>query len=100
MTKLQYNTAGPLDDVFVVTKGGLGTVGLLAVDKTGDAITFTFNQPVCAGSAPGKGHTSYFFGLASDHPPKSITAKVNVPGLLPIDVKARAPGQLKGGMPK
>jgi len=100
VTKLQYNKVGPLDDVYVVTKGGLGTIGLFAVDQTGDVITFTFNQPVCAGPSPGKGHTSYFFGLASAFPPKAITAKVSVPGLDPIDVKARAPGHPAAAKPK
>src|ERR1700687_5719072 len=28
VSKLQYNGVGPLDDVFVVTSGGLGTVGI------------------------------------------------------------------------
>ncbi len=93
VTKLQYNKAGPLDDVFVVTKGGLGNVGLYAVDKTGDVITFTFNEPVCAGASPGTGESSYFFGLASATPPKLIIAYVSVPGLDPIDTKARAPSQ-------
>ncbi len=98
VTKLQYNKIGPLDDVYVVTKGGLGTVGLFTVDQTGDVITFTFNQPVCAGPTPGKGHTSFFFGLASAFPPKAITAHVSVPGLDPIDVKARAPAhRVRGG---
>lgn len=92
VTKLQYNKAGPLDDVYVVTKGGLGTIGLYAVEQTGNVITFTFNQPVCAGPTPGTGHTSFFFGLASTFPPHAITAHVSVPGLDPIDVKARAPG--------
>lgn len=91
VSKLQYNRMGPLDDVYVVNKGGLGTIGLYAVDQTGSVITFTFNQPVCAGPTPGTGHTSYFFGLASDHAPQAIFARVGVPGLLPVDVKARAP---------
>jgi len=100
VSKLQYNNVGPLDDVFVVTKGGLGTVGLFAVDQTGDVITFTFNQPVCAGPTPGKGQTSFFFGLASAFPPKAITAKVSVPGLDPINVKSRAPSHPAGQKPK
>ncbi len=92
VAQLQYNKAGPLDDVFVVTTGGLGSVGLFAVEQTGSVITFTFNQPVCAGSKPGAGMTSFFFGLASDKPPRSISAEVSVPGLAPIAVPARAPG--------
>lgn len=91
VTKLQYNKTGPLDDVFVVTKGGLGTVGLYAVEQNGNVITFTFNQPVCAGPTPGTGHTSYFFGLASEYAPHAITAHVSVPGLDPIETQARGP---------
>lgn len=91
VAKLQYNKAGPLDDVFVVTKGGLGSVGLYAVEQNGNVITFTFNQPVCAGPVAGKGMTSYFFGLASDHAPHSISAVVSVPGLDPINTPARGP---------
>lgn len=92
VTKLQYNKVGPLDDVFVVTKGGLGNVGLYAVEQNGSVVSFTFNEPVCAGTSPGKGDSSYFFGLTSVNPPKLIIAYANVPGLEPIDVKARAPG--------
>jgi hypothetical protein len=91
VTKLQYNTTGPLDDVFVVTKGGLGSVGLYAVEQNGRIITFTFNQPVCAGTKSGAGMTSFFFGLASDKPPRDISANVSVPGLEAIAVPARAP---------
>ena len=97
MTKLQYNKSGPLDDVYVVNKGGLGTIGLYAVEQTGNVITFTFNQPVCAGPTPGTGHTSYFFGLASEYAPHAITAHVSVPGLDPINVPARGPAH--GGTP-
>lgn len=91
VTKLQYNKVGPLDDVYIVNKGGLGTIGLYAVEQTGNVITFTFNQPVCAGPTPGSGHTSYFFGLASEYAPHAITAHVSVPGLDPIDTAARGP---------
>jgi hypothetical protein len=100
VSKLQYNKVGPLDDVYVVTKGGLGTVGLFAVEPAGNVVTFTFNQPVCAGPTPGSGHTSYFFGLASEFPPHAITAHVSVPGLDPINVKARAPAHPAAMKPK
>jgi hypothetical protein len=92
-TRLQYNTTGPLDDVFVITHGGLGTIGLASATETNNVITFNFSQPVCAGASPGKGVTSFFFGLASTHAPKSVTAHVAIPGLLPSDtpVPAQAP---------
>jgi hypothetical protein len=92
VTKLQYNKVGPADDVFVVTKGGLGTIGLAFAEQNRNIITFTFTQPVCAADSSGPGQTTFFFGLASIHPPKAIVAIVEVPGLLPgVDVKARAP---------
>ena len=92
ITKLQYNKVGPTDDVFVVTKGGLGSIGLASADQSGNIITFTFSQPVCAADSSGPGKTTFFFGLASVHPPKAITATVEAPGVFPgIPVNARAP---------
>jgi hypothetical protein len=72
----QYDGAGPLDQVYVVTSGGVGTIGLASAVKTGDEITFTFASPVCGGGHPGGGATSYFFGLASRRAPSAITAVV------------------------
>jgi hypothetical protein len=46
-------------DVFVVTQGGLGSVGLSSATQSGATIKFTFAAPVCPGA------TSYFFGLGS-----------------------------------
>ena len=92
VTKLQYNKVGPTDDVFVVTKGGLGTIGLASAVQNRNIITFTFSQPVCAADSSGPGHTTFFFGLASIHSPKPIVATVEAPGVFPdLDVKARAP---------
>ncbi len=91
VSKLQYNKVGPTDDVFVVTKGGLGTIGLASAELNGGVITFTFSQPVCAADAISKGQTTFFFGLASIHAPTKVTAEVEVPGLGPVDVNARAP---------
>lgn len=58
VVKLPYSPKGSFD-VFVVTKGGLGSVALSSADQVGSAILFTFSSPVCPGA------TSYFFGLAS-----------------------------------
>src|SRR5437763_14655475 len=46
--KLQYNRIGPLDDVFVI-RTAPGTIGLLSAEQTGNTITFTLEQAVCAG---------------------------------------------------
>lgn len=92
VTKLQYNKVGPTDDVFVITKGGLGTIGLASAVQNRNIITFTFTQPVCAADSSGPGQTTFFFGLASSQAPKAIVATVEAPGVFPaIDVKARAP---------
>jgi hypothetical protein len=63
----------------------------LSAVENHNIITFTFNQPICAGATVGTGQASFFFGLASTHPPKAVAAKVAIPGLLPVDVKARSP---------
>ncbi len=55
---LPYSPKGA-SDVYVITTGGLGTVGLASAIQTGRVITFTFASPVCPGE------TSRFFGLAS-----------------------------------
>ena len=93
VSKLQYNKVGPTDDVFVITKGGLGTIGLASADQNRRGIiTFTFSQPVCAADSSGPGQTTFFFGLASIHAPEGIVAGLELPGVEDlIDVKARAP---------
>ena len=91
ITKLQYNKTGPVDDVFVITKGGLGSIGLASAEQDRSIITFTFSQPVCAADTSGPGKTTFFFGLTSAHTPKGIVAKVEVPAFDPVDIKARAP---------
>ncbi|MEP7009971.1 MAG: hypothetical protein ABJC13_06585 [Acidobacteriota bacterium] len=77
VTALDYNGDGQPDQVFVATSGGLGTVGPSSVDKTGNAITFNFATPVCSGSSPGHGNSSYFFGLASTQLPVAIQTTIS-----------------------
>jgi hypothetical protein len=67
-------TPGTLSDVYVVTAGGVGTVGLKSADQEGNIITFEFDKPVCVPPAPSSTATTYFFGLASSEPPKGIGA--------------------------
>jgi hypothetical protein len=56
--------------VFVVTQGGIGSVGIKSAAQDGNAITFTFDNYLCAGQS------SFFFGLAGMATPK------NTPGTL------------------
>jgi hypothetical protein len=95
VASFQYNGAGPLDQVFVTTAGGVGTIGLSSASKTGDDITFTFASPVCAGGHPGGGASTFFFGLASDRAPQAVTATVAQLGGGSLSFAARAPGRDK-----
>lgn len=95
---VDYNGDGNTDQVFVATSGGLGSVGLASADQVGDQITFTFAPAVCAGSSPGRGETTFFFGLASTRTDRAVTAvatTVTPGGTISLD--ARAP-QVPGGM--
>ena len=54
--------------VYVITQGGLGSVGIQSAEQDGDVITFTFNGYLCAGQS------SYFFGMAAATAPQAATA--------------------------
>jgi len=59
---LNYGGDAKPDQVFVVTGGGIGTIGLASAVQTGSSIKFTFASPVCEGGAPGKGDSSFLLG--------------------------------------
>ncbi len=93
---LDYNGDGETgDQVYVVTGGGLGSVGLASATQWSNTITFNFAAPVCAGGSPGSGQSTYFFGLISAQPPRLVTATVKETTGPSYDVPARAP-QLGG----
>ncbi len=79
-----------LADVYVVTTGGLGTIGLKSAERHGDVIEFTFASPVCADGPPDVKKTTFFFGLAATAAPMKVSASVygiGDPGLFGIDVR-------------
>ena len=82
---------GTLDDVFVTTKGGIGNVGLSSAVRAGNKITFTFASPVAGGSAPGKGDSSFFFGVVSNYPKHNVTASAPNNIGAPLMLNAWAP---------
>ncbi|MGD2116274.1 MAG: FG-GAP-like repeat-containing protein, partial [Acidobacteriota bacterium] len=95
VTALDYDGSGNPDQVFVVTAGGLGSVGPASAEQTGGTVTFTFAPPVCAGSYPGGGETSYFFGLASTRAPRHVNAQIRdtLGGTATLDARVpEAPG--------
>jgi hypothetical protein len=91
VTQLPFANNTPAD-VYVVTQGGLGTIGVASADQEGDVITFTFNTLICPSEPANPANTTYFFGLASANPPTAITAGVFVTGNPAYyNVPARAP---------
>ena len=89
VAKLPYKS-GSMDDVFVGTSGGLGTIKLTSADQEGSVITFTFAKPVCPKIGAVAGETTFFFGLASTKPPHAITGTLftaGSPGFYQIDLR-------------
>jgi hypothetical protein len=90
VTKLPYK-AGSMDDVFVGTAGGLGTVKLKSADQDGNVITFVFDNTVCPKMGATAGETTFFFGLASASAPHAVTATLfgsGSPAFTAVDARA------------
>jgi hypothetical protein len=88
--KLAYK-AGSTADVYVVTQGGLGTVGIKSAEQDGDVITFTFDKALCVENTAGHGESTFFFGLASDKPPHTVSAGMwgfGAPAFISLDARA------------
>jgi hypothetical protein len=92
VSTFDYNGDGITgDQVFVVTSGGLGSVGLSSATQSGNDVTFHFTGGgVCAGGSPGTGDSSFFFGLVSSRAPHFVTAAVS-DGSNTYSPQARAP---------
>ena len=88
---LNYGGDPKPDQVFVVTAGGIGTIGIASAIQTRSSIRFNFASPICEGGAPGKGDSSFFWGLVSKQPPKNVTATIHETGGATHIVKARSP---------
>ena len=91
VSTLNYGGDAKPDQVFVVTGGGIGTIGIASAVQTGSNIKFKFASPVCEGGAPGKGDSSFFWGLTSQTQPKFVTATLHETGGATHVVKARSP---------
>jgi len=78
IASLPYSPTGAPAQVFVVTGGGLGTIGLSSAIQSGKLIEFNFSKPVCPGLAAATavipGQTSFFFGFAAKTTPMPSTA--------------------------
>jgi hypothetical protein len=69
-----------LADIFVVTSGGLGTIGVKSAEKFGDVIVFELNAPLCASGPPDIKRTTFFIGLAATAAPMKATAQIAATG--------------------
>ena len=88
---LDYNSDQKPDQVFVITSGGIGTIGIASAIQTGSNIKFNFAKPICEGGAPGKGESSFFWGLVSKQPPQLVAATLHETSGATHVVKARSP---------
>jgi hypothetical protein len=91
ISTLNYGGDSKPDQVFVVSKGGIGTIGLASAVQTRSSIKFKFTSPVCGGTSSGKGGSTFFWGLASKNPPTNVTATVHEINGVTRVVKARSP---------
>ena len=89
---LDFNGDRRLDDVFVITKGGMGTIALASAVRTGNNVKFTFASPVGGGGSPGRGESSFFFGIVSRYPRRTVmaTAPNNIGAALSLEAWAPA----------
>jgi hypothetical protein len=66
------------DQVFQITTGGLGNKSLASAYAFGGITFFNLSEAVAAGSYPGGGDSSYFFGLVSPYAPTTKSAVVQI----------------------
>jgi hypothetical protein len=91
VSSLDYNLDRKSDQVFVIASGGIGTIGIASAVQSRNNIKFNFTSPICEGGAPGRGNSSFFWGLVSRQPPKDVTATLHETGGATHVVKARSP---------
>lgn len=91
VSTLDFGGPARPDQVFVITSGGTGSIGLASANQTRDTIRFTFRSPVCSGTEKGKGASTYFWGLVSASDPENITALIHETSRATHVVKTRSP---------
>jgi hypothetical protein len=89
---LDFNGDGKKGDQVFVSKNGLGTIVPSEAIYDGTSITFKFNNPTLSGGgAFSKGQSTFFFGLVSKHPPRTVGVRAVVNESTGINLSARAP---------
>jgi hypothetical protein len=83
---------GQVADVFVITGGGLGTIGLRSATRFGEVIVFELAKGLCLAGGANLSNTTFFFGLAADTPAMASSAQIFSSGNPPLySVDARVP---------
>jgi len=59
-----------------VRGGGPGKIGLQQLERYHNMLTFNFDSPVCVGGPETQGDSTFFFGLVSAKPPRSVEATI------------------------
>jgi hypothetical protein len=89
--KLPY-APNKVADVFVITSGGLGSIGLKSAERFGEVIVFELAKMLCLDGGPNLANTTFFFGLAADTPAMATSAQIFGSGNPPLySVDARVP---------
>ena len=89
--RLNYDGSGKAD-IYVITTGGTGTIGLASAVRNGAHVTFTFTTPVCPENGTAPGQLSFYFGFASPNAPVARHAQSSLTfGGGTVNVKARVP---------
>lgn len=78
---MDFDGSGTLNDVFVTTDGGIGSIGPTIVERDGTKVTFVFAAEADTGliSQMCPGGSSFFMGLVSTQPPIASTALIDQP---------------------
>jgi hypothetical protein len=91
VSTLDFGGDARTEQVFVITSGGTGSIGLASALETRGTIRFRFRSPVCSGTSAAKGASTYFWGLVSEQPPRNITALLHETSGATHVVKTRSP---------
>src|SRR5262245_52450293 len=89
--KLPY-APGKLADVFVITSGGLGSIGLKSAERLGAVDVCERAKMLRLDAGPHLANPTFFFGPAADTPPMATAAQIFGSGNPPLySVDARVP---------
>lgn len=64
------------DLAYVVASGGPGRIAIGSLERYHGKLTFYFDSPVCVGGPHSQGDSTFFFGLVSAQPPRTVEATI------------------------